>query len=375
MRLWIRVVIGLAVGLAVSDVGHAQGDGGASIRRQINEGTVGIVTGDANGTDMHIVGDLARSLDTENELRILPILGKGALQSVTDLLYMRGIDVAIVPSDVLAHIQRTRIHPTIEKRLRYVTKLFNEELHVLGGKDVRTIQDLQGKKVGIGTDRSGTAITAQTVFATLGIAVEPVALDPASAFEKLRSGEISAMAYVSGKPTKFFEGLEPDPELAFISLPLTAELLETYLPARIEHADYPHLIAEGAGLDTVAVGTLMAVYNWEPTNERYREVSKFVQAFFDNIGALQEPPNHAKWQDVSLGADVPGWIRFQPAQDWLDAQPPPLSAEELALQEHFNAMLVFLRENDRASAADPQNQRGRGELFRDFLDWRQQAAY
>ncbi len=84
-----------------------------------------------------------------------------------------------------------------------------------------------------------------------------------------------------------------------------------------EHGDYPGLVPEGSSVETVAVGAVMAVYSWSPGTERYTRLSKFVDAFFDNLGNLLGPSHHPKWKQVSLTAQVPGWTRFRAAQQWL----------------------------------------------------------
>ena len=54
------------------------------------------------------------------------------------------------------------------------------------------------------------------------------------------------------------------------------------------------------------------------TSERYAKVKAVVENLFDSFEKFMEPVRHPKWQDVDLRADLPGWQRFQPAQDWLD---------------------------------------------------------
>jgi hypothetical protein len=49
-------------------------------------------------------------------------------------------------------------------------------------------------------------------------------------------------------------------------------------------------------------------------------VARFVDAFFSKFDQFQQPPRHPKWREVNLTAEVPGWTRFQPAQDWLVRQ-------------------------------------------------------
>ena len=103
-------------------------------------------------------------------------------------------------------------------------------------------------------------------------------------------------------------------------MPLTNALAATYLPADLTHQSYPALIADGAPVSTVAVGSVMAVFAWPQSNERYAKVSRFIDAFFTRFPELLKPPRHPKWKDVNLAAKVPGWTRFGPAQDALARQ-------------------------------------------------------
>jgi hypothetical protein len=77
----------------------------------------------------------------------------------------------------------------------------------------------------------------------------------------------------------------------------------------------------------VAIGAVMAVYNWPRDTERYRKVAAFVDAFFDNFAAFLEPPRHPKWKEVNLAAQVPGWTRFAAADDWLKRRQAAATAE------------------------------------------------
>ena len=80
------------------------------------------------------------------------------------------------------------------------------------------------------------------------------------------------------------------------------------------------LVPEGTEVPTLAVGAAMAAYNWPREHARYRKVKRFVDLFFGNFDGFQEAPYHAKWQEVDLSAEVPGWQRFAPAQEWLAAK-------------------------------------------------------
>lgn len=107
-------------------------------------------------------------------------------------------------------------------------------------------------------------------------------------------------------------------DLHFLSIEYSDELSKTYLPGSLTSEDYPNLVEPGGRVDTIAVQSVMAVFNWQTNSDRYRKVSKFVEAMFSHFDRLQNPPSHPKWRKVNLAATVPGWTRFPAAQQLLD---------------------------------------------------------
>ncbi|MGI4952082.1 MAG: TAXI family TRAP transporter solute-binding subunit [Janthinobacterium lividum] len=289
----------------------------ASMTADANAGTIGVISGGIQGTYIRIAADLATALD-DGQLRVLPIIGRGSVQNVADLLYVRGVDVAIVQADVLSYMERDRSYPGLQKSVQYITKLYDEELHILARADIRSVQDLADKPVNVDGVGSGTAMTASVVFNTVGVKPQIVNDTQAVALQKLQRGEIAALVYVTGKPASLFGTLATNEAgLHFLPVPLTPALLDIYLPARLEHAQYAALVPEDEVVDTVAVGAVMAVYAWPRSTARYDKVARFVTALFTNIGKLRLAPNHPKWADVNLAAQLPGWSRFAAAQDAL----------------------------------------------------------
>ena len=138
---------------------------------------------------------------TEISLRVLPIVGKGAVQSVKDVMFLRGVDMGITHANVLQHLAATgELGSNFENEIVYVAKLFNEEVHVLARRDVGDIGALAGKPVSLGVEGSGGAITGRLLFEALGIGIEPLHLADADAITKLKSGEIDAAVIIAGKP-------------------------------------------------------------------------------------------------------------------------------------------------------------------------------
>ena len=314
--VWAAALLlaGLVAGLLSASALAQQSE---NLAARINKGTVGIISGGVDGTYIRIATDLASVLDKGDQLRVVPIVGKGSIQNIADILYLRGIDIGIVQSDVLAHIRRENIYPNIEQKVSYITKLYNEEFHLLVSRDIQSVQDLAGRQVNFGVAGSGTFMTASIVFDTLGVDARPVSLDQALALERLKTGELAGMVYVAGKPARIFSDVTADDGVRLLPVPYSPELLETYLPSRFSSDDYPRLLSAGETVDTVAVGAVMAVYDWKPGTPRYVKVARFVDAFFDRFGDFQMAPRHRKWLEVSLTAELPGWKRFAPAADAL----------------------------------------------------------
>ena len=296
---------------------------------QVNRGTVSIMSGGVNGTYIRIASNLSDILDSA-DLRVLTVVGKGSKKNVEDLLYLKGIDIAIVQSDVLEFLKRQKAYPNIANRIAYITKLYNEEFHLLATSSVTQLSDLAGKRVNIGGIGSGTAMTATILFDTLGLAVEVTHHSEAEALEMLRDGELDAIAYVAGKPVQLFKDVSASDALRLIPVNLTPALLDTYFPAQFSAADYPNLIAEGEEITTIAVGAVMAVYRWKnPKSPRYIKVTRFIERFFSNFERLLQPPWHPKWREVNLIAIIPGWTRFKTAEQWLQAHQSTLPTQSI----------------------------------------------
>src|SRR5262245_16130255 len=90
-----------------------------------NRGIVQIETARADGISVRIAEDMANIVDDGVTRRVLPVVGKGALQNLTDLKLLRGIDMAILQVDVLDYARQQNIVSGIEYWASYITKLYN----------------------------------------------------------------------------------------------------------------------------------------------------------------------------------------------------------------------------------------------------------
>ena len=342
---------------------EAQAQAANSVRDIYRSGTVvTIMAGGSSSTDLAIAADLAEELDSD-ELRVLPIVGKGAMQSVKDVMFLRGVDMGITQANVLKHFAATgELGPNFQNEIVYVAKLFNEEIHVLARRDIPDIAALSGKSVSLGVEGSGGAITGRLLFEALGIDIEPLHLADADAIAKLKEGKIDAAVVIAGKPAPLTARLHGGDGLRLLSVPYPPALEDSYYPASLTHDDYPELIAEGESIDTVSVCAVLISFNWPQGGARYRRVAKFVDAFFRSFDVFLEAPHHPKWREVNFAATLEGWQRSSAAQAWIDAAQ---TKTEASSKRSFETFLAQATKESRT----PVSAEERAELFRAFLEW------
>ena len=80
------------------------GPGSLSHAANPNDTAIGVLA--ATPDELAVLLRLSHAVDHENGLRIVPMAGKGSVQTLTDLFYIRGVDAALVPSDTLAFMER-----------------------------------------------------------------------------------------------------------------------------------------------------------------------------------------------------------------------------------------------------------------------------
>ena len=291
--------------------------GSAETKQALNANTVTLISGTIGGTYVQFGADLASVLDNGNELRVLPIVGRGSVQSVADILFLQGVDLGIVRADTLDYLEKKGIARGIKKQFAYVTKLYNEEMQVIAPKQYRNLKDLAGRTISVDLPDGGTFVTALTVFERLGLNANFVYVEQRIAMEKLKTGEIDAVIVVGGKPYKSVSNFVNDGRFHLVTVDYDRPLQGDYLPASMTARDYPNLIAEGETVDTIAVPAVLAAYNWPQASDRYRKLSLFVDAFFTKFPTFQNPPFHPKWKEVSLSAPLAGWQRLPAATLWL----------------------------------------------------------
>lgn len=337
----------------------------------INSWTVGLAAGRTEGAPLQFAAELARVMDDGDNMRVVPMVTRGPFDNIFDLLYLKGVDAAIVYGDILEHFKKTPEGPSIAKRINFLVNLFPSELHIFVRPEIKSLKDLEGKAVNFNTEGTAAAYSGPIIFDRLGIKVDAKFVPHSVAMEEMKKGPAyAATVWISSKPLPpFLKGNFPE---GFKFLPVEySDKLEFYLPAYLESSDYPSLIPQGTRIPTISVPALLAVYDWPVDTDRYRRMVRFTDYLMQRFEKLQtEAGYHPKWKDVNLAAKVPGWQRFKPLQDRLDklaaAPLPPPPAPKPAVRPAEVDQGLARQQAARAAPNDPAEQE---KLFKQFLEW------
>jgi TRAP-type uncharacterized transport system substrate-binding protein len=365
LRPAVCIVLAALAGAASAQQSIMVQGNGLPDRDAINAGTVTVITAPIGGP-MSIMGsDMAAVLDDGDRLRVLPILGKGSAQNLIDIIRLKNIDMGFVTSDALEFVKTEYNMPDIATRVRYIAPLFHNDIHIVARQEIRTLADLNGKRVF--AERSIGLPAARIIFRRMDIEADiDSQTDPDGGLQKLLNGERDAWVASVSKNAPVIKNIKNEGgKFHLLEIPYQRPLQDIYLPSSFSSEEYPNLVPPGDRVDTVAASTVLMVYNWPLESDRYRRVARFVDALFDKIGQLQQPPRNPKWKDTVMSAGVPGLERFKAAQDRLDqiqgamsASPPPVGAEE------FRSFLVQKRGARNVSPEET------ARIYKDFLRWR-----
>jgi uncharacterized protein len=343
-----------------------EGGTDAAMKVRKNNWTVGVAGGQLSGTYMTFANELAEVLDDGDNLRVIPIVTYGAASNLDDLLYLRNIDVAVTQADIFEYFRTQRKISNLESRVNYIIRLPVSEMHVLARTDIRSIEDLRGKKVSFGPAGSASSLTGTIVFQRLGVQVEQALYDNPTALQKLKTGELAALVRVIGKPIDFFAKIPANSGLHFVPIPFSKTFADYYTVGELTSKEYPALVPAGESVDTIAAPAVLAVFNWSKENDRYRRIERFVERLFTQWDKFREPPRHPKWRDVNLAATVSGWNRWVVAEDMLRRIRPKDAVDPRVASNDFSAFL-----KDKGSPAANFTQEQREALFREFLQWQE----
>ena len=204
----------------------------ARLGERINTNTIAIVSGNINAAWLTIAYDLSAVLDNGDDFRVLPVIGRGGEQNVRDVRYLKGVDLGITVTPVLTTFRRTGELGNIDDKIVYITKLFNQEMHVLvrANSGITSLEQLRGKTVNFSDAGSATQQSAREVFKRLNIEVKEVNIGQADAYEAMKRNEMAGTLLSNAMPAPAIARLRPADGFRLIPVTYSTAIPRGLLP-------------------------------------------------------------------------------------------------------------------------------------------------
>jgi hypothetical protein len=281
-------------------------------------------TSDPNGAASQVLSEIAITLDKESDFRVLSISGYGGATNARDLLQLRGADLAVVNHDVLAYLDLSQTLPEARRKIRLITPLFHQRVLLFARQDVKTIEELRGRKVGTPSVRTSRGVTAKAVFGSLKMNVEFVELDNKDFANRTDLDAI--LLFENDLPDLKALGILPR-TYHLLSIPASnGPLTKVYLPVNLGKEPVLGFSSDQA-IETIQVSTVLAAFDWGPKQGRYADVVSFVEKFFALLPKMRKAYPNSPLARIDIKTMLPGWQRFAPAQTFTASAPGAIGKE------------------------------------------------
>jgi TRAP transporter TAXI family solute receptor len=279
---------------------------------------LGLITAGEGGTYHQFGLDLQR-LVRPSGIKLTVHRSKGSVDNIFALSRQRGVQMGIVQSDVLGFVAGEPGNPTLTRaarNLRLVFPLYDEEVHVLGRRGIGDFDGLAGARVAIGSEGSGTYLTARLLFKLAEVVPgEIVPIDGREALGQLKAGRIDAMIYVGGYPLGFLKNdVTPRDGLALIPIS-NKRIFESYDAVVIPSSAYDW---QTMPVRTTAVKAVLV-----SNDVRGRDcdgVGRVAQQIATGLDWLKRH-GHPKWRQVDLNYQLKGWAPSDCVRRYVGRQP------------------------------------------------------
>lgn len=245
-----------------------------------------IATGDMSGVYFSLGQAIAAIYEKYNGIASAVQVTNASFQN-TRLVSQKKADIGFATLDVLSEMEKDH---SVD-HLRVLTGLYSNYIHIVALKHsgITSLKDLEGKRISVGPDGSGTKLTAGRVLSAFGLndkKVEKHFLTFSQSVDALKNGTIDA-AFI-------FSGL-PNPEIATLASQMPITLIpvprEVVSNLHKEHGYYsvkmiPQDTYEGMkeSVQTISVKNVLLVHKDLPEKQAYQ----LVKTLYSHLPELQK---------------------------------------------------------------------------------------
>jgi TRAP transporter TAXI family solute receptor len=294
-----------------------------------------IVTASERGTYIQIGRDIAKFVAPAASISLEVLPSAGSAENVQRLRYEPGVKLALVQSDVYQAFLDQAAAGNADagamiRPLRVIMPLYNEEIYFIARSDspMNFVHEIKDAKINVGPLRSGTAMSATTIYRQLfGTALSDANssfLSNEDALVKLVSDKtVDVVVVVAGQPAKLLVDMKPEAKKLVKLLkfdpaqPSSAQALKTYFAATVRASSYPNLLTED--IPGVAVKAFLVTYDYT-LNDSVGRLTLLARSLCQNFAKLQAE-GHPKWREVQVALPElgRGWSYYPPMERELRA--------------------------------------------------------
>lgn len=273
---------------------------------------ISIATGGISGTYYPLGGALATVLNSADINVEANAQSTGASVENINLINSDEAEIAFVQNDVAFYAKEGTYHfeesGAIDS-IRGLTAVYPEIIQIVARKDsgINSVEDLAGKRVGVGSAGSGTEINASQILDAYGMDYDDFAktdyLSFAESAEGIQNGQLDAAFITASSPTAAITELSTTMDIAIV--PLDADKIDKltsdysfYRPIDIDTSEYLNMDADS--VPSVAVECILVV-NESMDDDLAYDITK---ALFEDLDTMKGA--HARGNDITLDSAMEG---------------------------------------------------------------------
>jgi uncharacterized protein len=276
-----------------------------------------ILTGAESGTYYAIGRDLAKLVAPSADIKLQVVSTGGSVANASLLVSEPGAKLAIIQAGVMQALvnDANSANAAAYKSLRVVLPLFATELHYLvrADSEMNYLHDIKNAKINVGDVGGGAGPATEAVYRMMFGGVIPrnnVSVDSneAALVKLVIDKTVDVVVVASGQPAPLIANMKPGAN-KFVKLlkfdvnhPLGKQVTGAYMPATINAASYPNLLADN--LTTIAVGAYLVTFDYT-AKDTASTLARFARQLCQSLPTLQAL-GHRKWHSVSLNLPALG---------------------------------------------------------------------